>query len=288
MSLLSAALLTGAKLSNLPLLLPLGILLWPALRRVRCRNWKVPVVLAVALLGSCAPLTFLCWQHTGDWAGDPADQWKIKTHGVAGGVIANAAILLNDSVQLPYLPASQHLETIMDGINHSSFMGWLAQAHRQFHGFHFGEMAYEGGAGLGFGLAAYTLSVLLGGIFSSPRSPQRRREATLPFAWRLSLWLTWLSYLVFLAKLGSYQSARIAAPYYPLLLASLLQWPRIALLERKKVLNTGLACRADGCARHHFHSGTAIGAHPASGPADEQSDGGISCGEVSCLERPAR
>jgi hypothetical protein len=232
MSVLAAALLTGAKFSNAPLLLPLVFLLWPALRRVRCLNWKTPVILVIALICSFAPMTFLCWRFTGDWAGDPADQWGIKTHGAVGAIGANAIIFLNDAVQLPLLPASHHFENLVDGINHSAFINWLAQAHRQFSGFHFGDMAYEGSAGLGFGVAIYILFALTGGLFSS--APSMPKTSATPFAWRLSLWLAWFSYFVFLAKLGSYHSARIAAPYYPLLLLPLLRNTRVQTFERKR------------------------------------------------------
>lgn len=235
MSVLAAALLTGAKLSNLPLLLPLAFFWWPTLRHVRWLDWKVPVVLAVALFCSFAPLTFFCWKNTGDWAGDPADQWNIKTHGVAGAAIANAVILLNDAAQLPCLPASQHLEIILNGFNHSPFVSWLKQSHWQFNGVHFGEMAYEGGAGLGFGVAIYTLFLILGGLFVPTRATSSERGSAIPFEWRMALWLAWVSYFVFLAKLGSSQSARIAAPYYPLLFVTLLRHPRVVALERKKI-----------------------------------------------------
>ena len=235
LSLLAVALLTGAKLSNLPLLLPLGVLMLPMLPRVRWRDWRLPAVLAIAVLCSCAPLVFFCWQNTGDWAGDPDDQWNIKTHGAVGAVGANTVILLNDAAQVPFLPVTRHLEPVLERINHSALMTFMERAHRQFTGVHFGEMPYEGGAGLGFGLAAYLLFLLLGSLCLTARPPAAPTESRLPWAWRLAPWLAWFSFLVFLAKLGSYQSARIAAPYYPLLLVTLLRSPRVAALERKNI-----------------------------------------------------
>jgi hypothetical protein len=237
MALLAAALLTGAKLSNLPLLLPLGVLIWPALAVVRWTRWRVPIMLAIAALSSFAPLAFECWRYTGDWEGDPADQWHIKSHGAPGTFAANVILLVNDAVQPPYLPGNHQLNSALQGLNHSSFMQTLEESHRQFHGIVFGNLAYEGGAGPGIGLAAYTAILILGAMTLRQTTSRTTAPAAtlLPWAVRLAPWLAWVSYAVFLAKLGSYQSARIAAPYYPLLLVALLRCPRVAAFERKKL-----------------------------------------------------
>ena len=234
LSVLASALLTGAKVSNLPLLLPLGVLLLPALATVRWFDWKTPAVLAIARLVSFAPLSYECWKHTGDWTGNPDDQWNVKTHGVAGPVAANAIILLNDALQPPYLPGSRAVNAQLESFNHGAFVNRLKGSHGEFGGVHFGEMAYEGGAGLGIGLALYTAALLLGSAFVAARpictlSP-------LPWVIRLAPWLAWISYFTFLVKLGSNHSARIAAPYYPLLFVTLLRCPRVAAFERKKIV----------------------------------------------------
>ena len=241
LSILSAALLTGAKLSNLPLLLPLGLVLWPTLRYVRWFNWKTPLILTVVFLGSFAPLAFLSWKLTGDWTGDPTDQFHLKTHSDFRAVLANTAFLLNDAIQLPCLPGSQHLQKICETINQSSFLLWLQRGHRLAPNFQFGEVANEGGAGAGFGLALYALVLVSGGFFYRPSN---ERTVALPLVWRLSLFSVWFSFLVFLAKLGSYHTARTGAPYYPLLLISLLHCPRLAAFERKKAMKTLAVCAA--------------------------------------------
>jgi len=242
MSVLAAALLTGGKVSNLPLLLPLGVLLLPALGRVKWRDWKVPVIIVIALLCSFAPMTFLSWKNTGDWAGDPTDQWHVKTHSAAGGMTANLVLLARDAVQLPWMPGSRNLNAALEGFNQGAFATRLKQSHGEFIGVHFGEMAYEGGAGLGFGLAVYTAFLLLGSILATVRTVAGRPE--LPWVWRLAPWLAWFSYLVFLTKLGSDHSARIAAPYYPLLLVTLLRCPRVAVWERNKISGLVAGCAA--------------------------------------------
>jgi hypothetical protein len=230
MSVLAAALLTGAKVSNLPLLLPLGALLLPALRPSCLLNWKVPLVLVIALLCSSVPMSFLSWKHTGDWAGDPSDQWTVKTHGVAAAGLANVVIFLNDAAQPPYLPGSRAINARIEAFNNGPFINKLEQANREFMGVHFGETVYEGNAGLGFGIAAYLAILLLGSLFVAGRAGPP--SASLPWVIRLAPWLAWASYAVFLVKLGSNHSARIAMPYYPLLLIPLLRCPKIAAFER--------------------------------------------------------
>ncbi len=55
MALLAAALLTSAKLTNLPLLLPLGLLALPALRVMRWFNWKTAIIVFIAAGCSVCP-----------------------------------------------------------------------------------------------------------------------------------------------------------------------------------------------------------------------------------------
>ena len=235
LALLAAALLTGAKVSNLPLLLPLGVLLLPVLGRVKWSNWKIIPVGLVALFVSFLPLAILSWHQTGDWAGDPADQWNIKTHGFAGAVGANLILLARDAVQTPYLPGTRRLNALLDGFNHGPLVHWLEQSQGQFRGVHFGGMVYEGQAGPGFGLALYLVFLLVGiCLVKIPAAARFSAAASPPRAWRLAPWLAWIAYLVYLGKLGSDASPRIAAAYYPLLLVPLLRWPRVAALERKK------------------------------------------------------
>jgi hypothetical protein len=244
-ALLSAALLTCAKVSNLPLLLPLGVLLLPVLTRVSWFNWRLPLVVLLALFCSFAPLTFLSWLNTGDWTGDPTDQWSVRTHGLFGGMAANMTLLVKDSCQPPWFPGSQHLNDALEGFNHSAFNQWLRNSHGEFGEVRFGDMVYEGQAGPGFGLAVYASFLFLGlCFFRAKPADSRLVPSTLPLAWRLVPWLAWLAYAVFLARLGSDHTQRIAAPYYPLLLVALLRLPRSVAWERKKFAAVLAVCTA--------------------------------------------
>ena len=240
LSVLSAALLTGAKLSNLPLLLPLGMILLPALGRMNLFTWKIPVAAILAVLCSFIPLALLSLKYIGDWTGDPTDQWNMKMHHPLGGMVANLVILANDVARLPVMPGSERIAALVETLESRAgpVFAWLKDSHPQFNGIHFGNVVYEGDAGPGFGLGIYTLFLIFGCWLVKVPQPFPYRRVALPIAWRLALWAAWISYGVYLAELCNVTSPRTAAPYYPLLLASLLQWPRITLLEQKKFSQT--------------------------------------------------
>ncbi len=185
LALLAVALLTGAKLSNLPLLLPLGLALWPVLFRVRWLNWRLAPVLALAGICSFLPLAGLCWLHTGDWTGDPADQWQMRPVNSTGAVAANLMEFANDAVHPPVLPGCERGNVLLEPLNRSAFIHWLERVQPNFTGVKFGEIAYEGGVGLGCGVGLYALFLLLGSGFVKPIA-KVFRATDLPLAWRPS------------------------------------------------------------------------------------------------------
>ena len=233
LTLFAVALLTSAKLSNLPLLLPMGLLLLPLLRRVNWLNWKTVVILFIAVGCSFVPQAYLSWKHTGDWTGDPHDQWNVHPRNAAGAFTANAIALVNDAVQPPVFPLAKKINVWLKPLNESKFMQWLRWAEPNSGGVSFGDMAYEGQAGLGFGLGIYCLFLLLGGWFVKTNS--RSVSLDLPWEWRLVPWLAWPALGVVLAKVGFAEHIpRYCASFYPLLLISILLLPRVAALERRR------------------------------------------------------
>jgi hypothetical protein len=232
LALLGIALLVGAKLSNLPLLLPFGLLLLPALLTVSWLNARTLVIILLAAGCSFLPLAYLCWQHTGDWTGDPTDQWNVHPHNAAGALVANTLGLINDGLQPPVFPAARKFDHLIEPLNQLPFMRWLRWAQPNSEGFVFGEVAYEGSAGLGCGLACYFF-VLLCGVWRIRPLPRVRVDQ--PWFWRWVPLAAWFSFAFMLCQLGSTHVTRYGASYYPLLLASVLVLPRVAAWERKKI-----------------------------------------------------
>ncbi len=215
-SLLAASLLTGAKVSNLPLMLPLGILIAFAAYRCKMLKWKwLPVLPATALV-SFLPLAILAWSHTGDWTGDPHDQWGFRTKNPVAAVGANLILWANDALQPPVLVGASVFQRASQTINTTAapLWKWFSQSHRMFHGVEFGDLVYEGGAGPGFGIGLFLIVSFMGGIAVCKAMPSHR----LPLLSRLILGGTLLAWTVYLSKLGTDHSPRNAAPYYPLLL----------------------------------------------------------------------
>jgi hypothetical protein len=234
LSLVAVALLTGAKLSNLPLLLPLGLLLLPLLGRLNWLHWKTLLVVLIAAGSSFLPLAFLCWKHTGDWTGDPQDQSNVHPRSHAGAFIANSLAFASDFAQPPVFPVAKKLNAKLAPLNQTHFLQWLHWANPSSGSAVFGHMAYEGQAGLGCGWGLYLFFLLLGLWFVHPPPPGAPND--LPWAWRLAPWAAWFSLAVMLAQIAfPTHTTRYGAPYYPLLAVSMLSLPRVAALERKKI-----------------------------------------------------
>jgi len=245
LALLAVALLSGAKLTNLPLLLPLGLLLLPALRVTNWLNWKSAVVLLIAAGCSFLPLAFLCWKLTGDWTGDPSDQWHAHPRSHAGAFAFNTVSLVNDAVQPPVCPFADKINARLEPLNQSAFMRFLVWSVWCNDGVIFGNMAYEGVAGLGCGVSIYLLFLLLGGWFAKPAA--RAPPVDCPWEWRLAPCAAWLAFGVMLTEVTfSTHIPRYGATYYPLLCISILRLPRIAALERHQLATAvaGLAVLA--------------------------------------------
>jgi hypothetical protein len=232
-AILSAALLTGAKLSNVLLLLPLGLCLVPALLRTRFFLSPAIASLVLAALVSFLPLAFLCVKYTGDWTGDPEDQWHVHPASPIGCAAANTILLVNDTLQPPICPMADHLNGMLRGINstESSFLRWLRWSHHEFNKVKFAPVVYEGSVGMGFGIGLYVVFLITGQFFIKKTGIMTRRDEGIPILWKLAPWSAWLAYIVFLSKVGMAHTPRHAATYYPFLLISLLRMTKLARLD---------------------------------------------------------
>jgi len=213
---LAAALLTGAKLSNLPLMLPLGIVFLVA--AWNSGFFKLPAVgsLMVMALVSFLPLAYLSQTHTGDWTGDPGDQWGFRTGNPVAAAVANLLLTGNDLVKPPVLVGTEHINRILVSMQSSVpwLMEWLSKSHRMFNGLGFGDMIYEGDAGAGFSIGVFLIAGTLIG-FAMRGKISKPRQA----AWQTVALLSGIAaWLVLLMQLGSSHTPRNAATYLPLLL----------------------------------------------------------------------
>ncbi|HEY1787378.1 MAG TPA: hypothetical protein VGJ73_04450, partial [Verrucomicrobiae bacterium] len=219
-SILAAALLTGAKASNLPLLLPWAIAAMPSFPVLRKGIAGMAVVVLVAAVVSFLPSAILNVHYLGDWSGLSIEQEGMNMKNPFVGVWGNAFLLLLDNLTPPLFP----LATWWNQHGLSLFPHFLmAPMLRNFEeGFLWvGELPTEDWAGIGFGVGMLLMVSVIANFFrssSSSTAPSagRRVSAT------LVLLAPWVALLAYSMKTGMVEPERLIAPYYPLLAPLLL------------------------------------------------------------------
>jgi len=262
LSLLSAALLTGTKASNLPLLLPWTVLVLPLLPVLKPRPLATLGVALLAAAVSFLPTALLNVHYCGDWSGLRLERAGMDLKNPWVGVWGNALLLLLHNFVLPIFPAA--------GWWNQSGLSLLPPAMARAltanfeNGFHqLKELPTEDWAGLGFGLSlllgiSALASLCRGGHRrAGPEgrvpsvaavAPERRfdpwtldprppGERSLAVPARIRRWVlacAWVALLAYCAKSGMATGARIISPYYPLLAASLLVGGRQSEIVRRR------------------------------------------------------
>jgi hypothetical protein len=240
LSVLAAALLVGAKASNLPLLMPWAIAMlgvWRPgaagsrrreeadffdFRRVRLLM-SAATVAVLALAASFVPTAILNMIYCGDWSGLVLEHSGMDMKNPLVGVWGNGLLFLSNNYVPPFFPVA--------GWYNQSVTSWLPQiilapmsANFEADFLRLWELPTEDWAGLGFGVsvlvAASVLAALRRGL---------RPSAPIGVAASLPGWLrggvlfgSWVALLAYCVKSGMVTPARLISPYYPLLIAPLL------------------------------------------------------------------
>ena len=229
---LAAALMTDAKLSDLPLLLPCLIAVWPALNRLRERWLAGIAVAAVALTISAAPIIILNQKHTGSWTGDPNNSSEIGIKSPAAALLGNSLLLLQQSFMPPVLPAAHSISDVLNEKMPASMQRMLKDKFPRYYLARLNELPQEEASGLGIGvtvlLLASAAACALRRRYPSDHRVSLRRscpELLVPFA-------GWIAVLVYMLKMGSEATARLMLPYYPLAIVPILWMPGQERLAR--------------------------------------------------------
>jgi hypothetical protein len=241
-SVLAAALLTGAKASNLPLLLPWFVLAVPLAPLVRHRPLPGVGVAVLALAVSFLPTAALNQYHCGDWSGLKLERAGMDLKNPWVGLWGNGLLFLLDNLAPPVFPAAgwwnEHALSLLPGPMVSALVANFEN------GFHLlKELPTEDWAGLGFGLSVLIAASAVAG---PPWGLRARRPGTaaakaaladnpLPSAvgW-LVMGAAWVALLAYCVKSGMTNGARLITPYYPLLLPALLIGTRQSELVRRR------------------------------------------------------
>jgi hypothetical protein len=236
LSVLAAAMLTGAKTSNLPLLLSWLIVFLAAWRVWFSRPLMLAAVAIPAVVCSFLPTVILNQRNCGDWKGLTAEH--------ATQLIGNCPIgirLLNNAITdslenlaPPFFPLASKWNHLADQLIPSG-MAKVLQQHFEADPAHWrlGEMAVEENSGLGFGVMMLLIMTAVSVAITRRRRPKAAGPPgeLLP---RLVCIAPWVGLVYTMSQLGLSSGARYLAPYYPLLLMGFLRGGAQAELVRQK------------------------------------------------------
>jgi hypothetical protein len=220
LSCLAAALLTGSKTSNLPLLLPWAIAIFPALPLLAKKIPGTAFVAVAAMLSSFLPVAINNQRHCGDWTGLAAEQSQFSKDSPLFYVRQNAALLVIQNLVPPIFPMANTWNRAVLKIIPPALMHRMEASFEPV-GAHLAvdEMQIEEGAGLGMGVTLLVLAGLVAGLGRRGSAPR----TSLPKYLRTGvLFSPFISILVYMAKSGLSTAARLVTPYYGLLLPALV------------------------------------------------------------------
>ena len=233
-SILAAALLTGAKPSNLPLLLPWAILIFAVLPLLRRKPVGTLLVILLAALVSFLPMAILNVNYCGDWSGAKLEPAFMIMKNPWVGLWGNGfqALLVNFVPPIFPLAGWWNLHAPL-------FMprSMTVPIGRYFDSgfFAIGELPTEDWAGLGFGLSLLLLVSVVGSFWIRKPGSIGFTAGIIPSALCCCVLLAaWVSLAVYCMKSGMTTTARLIAPYYPLLLPLLLISPGQSEIIRRR------------------------------------------------------
>lgn len=219
---LAAALMTGVKLSNLPLLLPCLVAVWPALGQLRKNLAGSIAVAGIAMLVSAAPTIVLNQTHTGSWNGDPKNLTQIQVKSPGAALLGNGLLLLQQSLMPPVLPAAQKVSAWLDQQLPASWRQTLKEKFPRYYPIHLNELPQEEAAALGLGITLLLLTAIGAAACGLGRAGSNRGMMAVMSPVGLA---AWVSALFFMLKMGSEADARLMLPYYPLVIIPILLLP---------------------------------------------------------------
>jgi len=243
-SLLAAALLTGAKSGNLPLLLPWAMLFIPVAPRLLSRMVPSLLVILAAAMASCLPTALLNSLNCADWTGLSLERPEVAMHHPLVGILGNSIMFGLSNFTPTLFPLAgwwvNAAPALLPGFK-------LFAAHFEGNFYRLGEIPTEEWSGLGFGLSCLLAAGVGLALFSrrsqaAPVSkPAGPADPLSPTPWfrlagpsKILLASPYVSLLFFFAKSGMMTIGRLVSAYYPLLLPLLISHPSASALVRHR------------------------------------------------------
>jgi hypothetical protein len=233
-SVLAAALMTSAKTSDLPLLLPWVIAILPSLKLTLHRPMQTAAVCTIAVFASFLPTAILNAHFCGDWTG-----WKAEAAPQRNDLVlrtsSNVVLITVQNLTPPVFPPAKAWnrsvqKVIPAGLNLRLHQNLVESDAAEFCT---QEMQVEDSAGLGFGVAVlFLISVVAAAARSG--TPLFGQFNSTEVVWRTGVrFAPWISLPALLSQSEVYPIGRILAPYYALLLPLFLASPAQEQLVKK-------------------------------------------------------
>ena len=238
-SIMAAAMMTSAKTTSLPLLLPWAIAILPSLKLISRWPLRFAFICALAAFASVMPTLALNAKFTNgkDWSGGgvvlkSADQAPSPAIRAVRLGINIGSLALNNFVP-PLFPMAKDWNNLMDRSlppwwHDLSFKAGLYEPGLAT--FHVEEMQVEENCGLGLGVTALLAATWL----AAGRTRKSTKSATPADFWtRAILWSAWLALIVVLIQSTLSALSRLVTPYYALLLPLFLVRPGIGHISQR-------------------------------------------------------
>jgi len=216
-SILAAAMMTSAKTSNVPLLLPWAIAIFPSLQIILRCPLKTFAVCAVAIFASVLPTIFFNARSSSDWSG--ADLRRpARASDIVLRTATNVFIISIQNVVPPAFPlAKKWNETVPRWIPPPLSMRLHQVMEKGAAEFTLPELQTDENTGLGFGVSMLILISFFGGRLYRDAS-----HSDVSIYQRYVRWSSAFALLALMTQYGSTVFCRILTPYYALLIPILL------------------------------------------------------------------
>jgi len=211
-SVLAMAFCTGIKATNIPLVLPWLVLVWPSLvSSLKVQAARTATVATASVLCSFVPIAVLNFNYTGSWKGQLEEQASLEAGSIAAGWIGNSLAISSGALQPPILPQPELLGRLISEAVPPKVDELLARDFPRLQ-LKFFELPNEENAGIGLGLTILGALTVVAGLYGG-----LHYRIMNPMGWRVVL-LAGVSLLTYMSISASESAARLLSPYYVLLL----------------------------------------------------------------------
>jgi hypothetical protein len=217
LSTFAIALVTGAKASNLPLVLPWLVVLFFHRKNFfqKCKPATLAIILIAASAVSFLPMALLNVHFTGDFAGDPTNSGMMKESNPVSGVLGNSLQLAKDNLAPPLSPWPIDWAPLVP----SSLKASLYQDFPRIN-LRAGELQIEEQAGVGLGIVLFAGVFIISGIRARAADSNLIAVRCYQAYWVVGAGAA--AWLIYMTKMCSEATSRLIAAYYPLLIAGAL------------------------------------------------------------------